>query len=753
MTEPTKKKKATLNPNLKEFWQTKADIKILKGGRASSKCLAYGTKVLMADFTTRSVQFIQMGMDVMGPDGNPRRVMANGRGRSKMYTVKQEWGTDYTVNSDHILALRKIISPEDESDPLIMGHPAISETGDFVNIEIERFLELPEYIQKRFYGYKAEPIELPRSEGLRITPYTVGSWAENHERIPDAYLHSSFIQRASFLAGMIDSYGFVDREEYKAYISLTKPFIIRGFVKLCGSLGFILKELASDDEGTKFCIMGPLYKIPFLILEHRKIILDKRVIPGDFYTSAIEIVPAPEGDYAGISVVGELYLLEDFTVVHNTWDTAGFSIFLARNYKVKFLCMRQLQNRIQDSVYSTLVAQIDRFGLAKEFEILKSTIIHRRTKSQFHFHGIKHDVEEIKGFEGADIGWIEEGEGLTKDQWALIEPTIRKEGSECWIVYNPRLTSDFIETFKHDPANGVIVRHINYDENPFLSKTMLRKIERLKELDYDEYAHIYLGQAKSDDENVIIKPSWIEAAIDACKVLGITPSGESVVGFDVADSGGDLNAMVARKGIHHHTLEKWKGQEDELLASSTKVYNLALKLGARINYDSIGIGASAGSKFSELNQIRKTMGEDIEVKYNKFMAHGKVLDPGLFYINTPHEKIKNVDFFDDVNAQAWWNVAERFMNTYNAVRKGVKFEEGELISIAGDISDLNMLYTELSTPRKAFSPSTGKVKRESKDKMKSRGIKSPNLAEAFIICNAPQKKNYLKDLLNRAIRQ
>lgn len=707
----------------------------------------------MADFTTKSVEYIQAGMDVMGPDGKPKRVMANGRGHSKMYTVKQDWGIDYTVNSDHILALRKILAPEDLADPLIMDHPAISETGDYVNIEIENFLKLPDHIRKFFVGYKANPIDMPHVNGLLISPYTIGSHAEIHDRLPQPYIYTSYTQRAKLLAGMIDSYGRVDRQNYCAYIELTKPKIIYDFHKICGSLGLIVQELKQEDGVFYFRIMGPLHRIPFLILEHRFIILDKREIPVDFYTSAITIVPAPDADYAGISVIDELYLLEDFTVVHNTWDTAGFSIFLARNYKIKVLCMRQLQNRIQDSVYSTLVAQIDRFGLTKEFEVLKSTIIHRRTKSQFHFHGIKHDVEEIKGFEGADIGWIEEGEGLTKDQWALIEPTIRKEGSECWIVYNPRLCSDFIETFKHDPANGTIVRHINYDENPFLSKTMLRKIDRLKELDYDEYEHIYLGVPRSDDANVIIKQSWIEASIDACKALGITPSGETVLGFDVADDGGDLNAMVARKGIHHHHLEKWKGQEDMLLASCTRVYNAAILYGGRINYDSIGIGATAGSKFSEINQIRKLNGEDIEIEYAKFIAQGKVMDPDLNYINTPHEKIKNNDFFDDINAQTWWLIAERFMNTYNAVRKDVKFEEGELISIASDISDLNMLTTELSTPRKAFSPSTGKVKRESKDKMKSRGIKSPNLAEAFVIANAPRKKNYLKDLLNRAMKQ
>ena len=46
-----------------------------------------------------------------------------------------------------------------------------------------------------------------------------------------------------------------------------------------------------------------------------------------------------------------------------TWDTAGIAVFLSSQYKLKFLCMRQFQNKIQESVYSILVLQIERFGM------------------------------------------------------------------------------------------------------------------------------------------------------------------------------------------------------------------------------------------------------------------------------------------------------------------------------------------------------------------------------------------------------
>ncbi len=46
-----------------------------------------------------------------------------------------------------------------------------------------------------------------------------------------------------------------------------------------------------------------------------------------------------------------------------SWDAAGVAIAIANNCGAKFLCTRQFQNRIEDSVYTLLIAQIERFGL------------------------------------------------------------------------------------------------------------------------------------------------------------------------------------------------------------------------------------------------------------------------------------------------------------------------------------------------------------------------------------------------------
>ena len=59
--------------------------------------------------------------------------------------------------------------------------------------------------------------------------------------------------------------------------------------------------------------------------------------------------------------------------------------FLARNYSLKFLCIRQFQNRISDSVYTVLVEKIEAAGWTQEFDIGVSSIKHKTTGSEFLF--------------------------------------------------------------------------------------------------------------------------------------------------------------------------------------------------------------------------------------------------------------------------------------------------------------------------------------------------------------------------------
>lgn len=412
-----------------------------------------------------------------------------------------------------------------------------------------------------------------------------------------------------------------------------------------------------------------------------------------------------------------------------SWDAAGFSIFLSDNYKLRVLCARQFQNKIEESVYSLLKVQIERFGLNDRFRILNNKIENIYTGSEYLFYGLWRNIDEIKSLEGVDICWLEEAHNITKEQWEILEPTIRKEHSQFWIVFNPKLTTDFVyRRFVTNPPPNTVVRKINYPDNPFLSQTALAIAAAAKEEDEDNYNHVYMGYAKEDDDSVIIKRSWILAAIDAHLILGFEGLGTKRVGFDVADDGDDKCANALSHGSILHDVDEWKGQEDELLESCTRTYTLAERYQARIIYDSIGVGASAGSKFKELNKLRR-----LHIKYLKFNAADAVHNPEGIYDGT---QVKNKDMFYNLKAQAWWLLADRFRNTYNAVKKGHKYPIDKLISISSECSHLEQLMDELSAPRRQTA-ADGRVVVESKKDLKKRGVESPNVADAVVMTFAP----------------
>lgn len=432
-----------------------------------------------------------------------------------------------------------------------------------------------------------------------------------------------------------------------------------------------------------------------------------------------------------------------------SWDAAGFAIYLACNLKIKVLCARQFQNKIEESVYSLLKLQIERFGLQRQFKILENKIIHRRTGSEFVFYGLWRHIGEIKSLEGIDICWLEEAHALTEDQWKVLEPTIRKEGSQFWIIFNPQLSTDFAwRRFVSSPPPGSIVRCINYLENPFLSQTMRDVIAAAKDEDEDDYQHIYLGVPRDDDDQAVIKRSWVMAAIDAHKALGIEPTGSRRIGFDVADGGKDKNAQVHAHGQLVQWADLWKAGEHELLKSTTRVWHEAAARDADVIYDSIGVGAMAGAKINELNEGEKvTAARDgrppIRINHSAFNAGGEVWKPEALYTRS-HPPKSNKDMFANAKAQAWWLVADCLRNTFNAVNNGMQFDHADMIFIDSETPHLTQIIDELCTPKRDFD-NTGKVKVESKkDLAKSNReggpVPSPNLADAFIMAFAPRRR-------------
>jgi phage terminase large subunit len=428
-------------------------------------------------------------------------------------------------------------------------------------------------------------------------------------------------------------------------------------------------------------------------------------------------------------------------------DAAGMAVYLAANYTLKFMCARQFQNRISESVYTLIKDKIENSEYRKEFTFTNNSIKHKTTGSEFLFYGIARNLAEIKSAEGIDILWLEEANYLTKDQWEVIEPTIRSEGSQIWLIWNPDELMDFIyQNFVVNPPADCISKKINWQENPYLSETMLKVIKDTYARDPEAAEHTYGGIPNSGADKSVISYLFIEAALDAHKKLGWEPSGPKRMGYDVADAGADKNATVTMHGNVFIGAKEWQGLEDKLPASAADVWNDARAVGATVTYDSIGVGAFVGGEFANLNEASKEVegGSHWQLSYDPFNAGSGVVDPDEPFMILPHVTITNREHFENAKAQAWTDVATRFRKTYEAVVKGIPHPFDDLISIDKDSFPKDLLtrmMIELSQPRKDKSRN-GKFKVESKeDMLTKRGIKSPNLADAAIMAAIEPKRD------------
>ena len=175
-----------------------------------------------------------------------------------------------------------------------------------------------------------------------------------------------------------------------------------------------------------------------------------------------------------------------------SWEYARAILKLGLANSLRILCTREVQKSLKDSVYKLLCDQIQRMGMGRDYLVLDSEI-RGNNGTLIIFSGLAdHTVESIKSFEGIDICWIEEAQTVSKKSWDILIPTIRKDGSEIWVSYNPVLDTD--ETHKRfslsPPPNSIVVE-INYNDNPWFPKVL-----------EDERAHCKLTEKKEDYENI-----------------------------------------------------------------------------------------------------------------------------------------------------------------------------------------------------------------------------------------------------------
>lgn len=270
-------------------------------------CFGENTEIPLWNGTIKKIQDILIGDILIGDDGNPRKVLNTFNGEDNLYEVKQKNGINYIVNSKHELVLK------------------YNENNYIINVE--NYININNTVKNELYGFKSNNSINWEHKDIKIDPYLLGLFIDNNQNILTDYIINSEEIRLNILAGIIDSYGFIENDD-KIIIIQTNLNIVKNIEFIARSLGF-LTNIIYEEKKYIINILGyNIYKIPTKLYR-------KKCNPAnynkDIYKTKITVEPIGKGKYYGFELdKNHLFVLTDMTVQKNCsqiWCTICHTAF------------------------------------------------------------------------------------------------------------------------------------------------------------------------------------------------------------------------------------------------------------------------------------------------------------------------------------------------------------------------------------------------------------------------------------------
>lgn len=299
--------------------------------------------------------------------------------------------------------------------------------------------------------------------------------------------------------------------------------------------------------------------------------------------------------------------------------------------------------------------------------------------------------EALQGFHSDHLLFvIEEASGIEDIIFETAGGALTGANAMVLMCGNPtRSTGYFFRSF-HDNRASWRCWHVPCQASSRVSPSYAEEIAR----EYGEASNVYrvrvLGEFPLSEDDAVIPLGLIEAAVgrDVSQTDMAT-----VWGLDVARFGDDTTALAKRKGnVLTEPVKEWRKLDlMQTVGRIVKEYHetpLEKRPGA-INVDVIGLGAGVVDRLRELKlPVRGiNVGEAAAIEEKRFMR---------------------------LRDELWFKARDWF----DARDCCIPRDDG--------------LISELVSPKYKIE-SSGKLKVESKDDMKKRGVKSPNKADAFCL--------------------
>lgn len=345
-----------------------------------------------------------------------------------------------------------------------------------------------------------------------------------------------------------------------------------------------------------------------------------------------------------------------------------------------------------------------RYGINLGGKLLAKSWEFGKDHFAFGFATRDYDPDAFQGIHSDNILVIvDEAAGITEPIWEAIMSVVRGSNAKLLAIGNPtNLNGTFYNAFS---SKGWWTTHISAFETPNLQGRgivipgliTVQDIEDARE-DWGEGSFLWqariLGRFPDKVEDTLISLSWVETAAN----LEFEPTGEVEVAADIARYGGDLTVFVAKQGPVAFAAEEYSQQDT--MTTVGRLVQFVRKYGATVlKIDAVGIGAGVVDRCREV------------------LSNMRVIE-----MNGGAKPIDGANYADA--ATEWWHHLAKQLQAGN---------------IGGPVFANKKVIRELTSRRYKYQ-SDGRMKLESKEEMRRKGLKSPDWGDAIAMAFAPAKE-------------
>lgn len=227
----------------------------------------------------------------------------------------------------------------------------------------------------------------------------------------------------------------------------------------------------------------------------------------------------------------------------------------------QILCAREHLNSLDESSLEEVKQAIRSIPWLEDYyEIGEKYIRSKDGNVKYTFAGLRHNLDSIKSKAKLLLCWIDEAEGVSEQAWRKLIPTVREEGSEIWVTWNPESKESAThKRFRETPSENAKVVEVNWNDNPWFPDVLEMERAEDKELRPDTYQHIWEGDFLIHVEGAYYAKEMLKAANDE-RIVRVphNPATAVITAWDLGLSDTTAITFMQKVGQEIHIIDSYE---------------------------------------------------------------------------------------------------------------------------------------------------------------------------------------------------